>query len=107
MHIQLTLRVDRLVIEHLSVQGRPNSSEVGQIQGEGSVVSGVQTKFEPSSWYIWHIRIHKKWIRNEKVKAHQVGVKNLTSWSLLRLGVKVGLAPSIMKCINIFIANVI
>jgi hypothetical protein len=35
MQIQLTFRVDRLVIEHLSVQGRPNSCEVGQIQGGG------------------------------------------------------------------------
>jgi len=31
----------------------------------------------------------------------------VTSWSLLGPGVEVGLVPNIMKCINIFIANVI
>jgi len=34
-------------------------------------------------------------------------VYNKTSWSLLGPGVEVGLVPNIMKCINIFIANVI
>jgi len=51
--------------------------KAGRIQGEGSLVSGVQTKLEPSSWDISHTNNHSKLIRKEKVMAPQSkGVKN-------------------------------
>jgi hypothetical protein len=56
------------VSEHLSVHGRLD-------QGEGSIVSGVQTKLEPlllGHLGIWCIKSHKKNIRIEKVMAPKV-----------------------------------
>jgi hypothetical protein len=43
----LKIRVNQPVIEHLSAQCTPDPRE-------GSIVSGVQSKLEPSYWCIWH-----------------------------------------------------
>jgi hypothetical protein len=50
----------------------------GRIQGEGSIVSAVQIKLEPSYWHIWRTKNHqKKWIKIQKVTPPKIeGVKN-------------------------------
>jgi hypothetical protein len=45
--------------------------KASQIQGEGSIVSDVQTKFEPSYWRLWGFKNHEKRNRIEKIMAPQ------------------------------------
>jgi hypothetical protein len=62
--ITTSARVNRLVTEHLSAQGRPDPRGV-------SVVSGVQTKLEHFTLTFDTLTIIKKRIKNEKVTASQ------------------------------------
>jgi hypothetical protein len=59
--------------KELGIGRWPNTQELraGQIQGEGSLVSGVQKNLNPSTWCIWDTNNCWKWIRNEKVTAPQ------------------------------------
>jgi hypothetical protein len=57
--------------KHLNTQGRPN------LKGKFLLFLVSKQNLNPSSWHIWHINNHWKWIRNEKIITPQIkGVKN-------------------------------